>query len=287
MNKNNFKQQRKFVQTASGKIAYVEQGNGPVALFVHGLIVNGYLWRHQLKSLSDIRRCIALDILAHGSTEITPDQEVNFEAQADMLRQFLDALGIEQTDLVANDSGVGVSLIFAARYPERLRSLTLTNGDVHDNWPPTSFSGFLDMVKAGGLEDTFQKMMDDPGYYKSDNGFAGAYENPAAVADETVEAYIKPYQASVSKVRDMERFILAFDNTQTVKVEDRLKKLTVATLIVWGTGDPFFGVEWSKWLEKTIPGSVKRVELENARMLFPEERPDELNAELRNFWTGK
>src|SRR5215469_4049144 len=54
------------VQTASGRISYTEQGTGPVALFVHGVLLNGYLWRHQLADLSDIRRCIAVDLLAHG-----------------------------------------------------------------------------------------------------------------------------------------------------------------------------------------------------------------------------
>src|SRR6266852_2132582 len=49
---------RRSVQTASGRISYTEQGTGPVALFVHGVLLNGHLWRHQLADLSDIRRCI-------------------------------------------------------------------------------------------------------------------------------------------------------------------------------------------------------------------------------------
>src|SRR5258707_596079 len=65
------------VQTASGRISYVEQGSGPVALFVHGVLLNGYLWRHQLGELSNIRRVIAVDLLAHGDTEITADQDVS------------------------------------------------------------------------------------------------------------------------------------------------------------------------------------------------------------------
>src|SRR5579864_4850119 len=58
------------VQTASGRISYTEQGTGPVALFVHGVLLNGYLWRHQLADLSDIRRCIAVYLLVHADTEI-------------------------------------------------------------------------------------------------------------------------------------------------------------------------------------------------------------------------
>jgi pimeloyl-ACP methyl ester carboxylesterase len=110
------------VQTASGRISYMEQGTGPVALFVHGVLLNGYLWRHQLAELSDIRRCIALDLLAHGDTEIAPDQDVSVTANANMLKEFLDALNIDQVDLVGNDSGGGIAQIFAALYPERVRS---------------------------------------------------------------------------------------------------------------------------------------------------------------------
>ncbi len=47
---------QRSVQTASGRISYTEQGTGPVALFVHGVLLNGHLWRHQLADLSDIRR---------------------------------------------------------------------------------------------------------------------------------------------------------------------------------------------------------------------------------------
>jgi len=52
-------------------------------------------------------------------------------------------------------------------------------------------------------------------------------------------------------------------------------------LIVWGTDDVYFDARWSRWLERTIPGTRRRVELEGARLFIPEERPDELNRELR------
>src|SRR6266568_4547199 len=104
MAKNKLSATRNSVQTASGRISYTEQGTGPVALFVHGVLLNGHLWRHQLEDLSDVRRCIAVDLLAHGNTEIAPDQDVSVTANATMLEEFLDALKIEQVDLVGNDS---------------------------------------------------------------------------------------------------------------------------------------------------------------------------------------
>src|ERR1700735_2928597 len=114
------------VKTPSGQISYAEAGSGPIALFVHGVLLNNHLWRHQMTGLSDIRRCIAVDLLAHGDTEITPDQDVSVTTNAHTLREFLDALSIDQVDLVGNGSGGGISQIFAALNPQRVRSLTPT-----------------------------------------------------------------------------------------------------------------------------------------------------------------
>jgi pimeloyl-ACP methyl ester carboxylesterase len=156
------------------------------------VIVNGYLWRHQLEDLSSERRCIALDLLGHGRSEASPGQDVSFEAQAAMLAQFLDALSIPEVDLIANDSGTGIAQIFAAIHPEWVRTLTLTNGDVQDNWPPEEFSGFLDMVAAGGLAETIAGMADDKDCFRSADGLGGAYEHPENVSDETIDAYLRP-----------------------------------------------------------------------------------------------
>src|SRR5438128_12172476 len=126
MGKNELSPTRHRVQTASGRISYTEQGSGPVALFVHGVLLNGCLWRHQLEDLSDVRRCIALDLLAHGDTEIARNQDVSVTANAKMIKEFLDALHIDQVDLVGNDSRGGIAQIFAALYPEPVRSLAVT-----------------------------------------------------------------------------------------------------------------------------------------------------------------
>ncbi len=180
---------KRSVQTASGRIAYVEQGAGPVALFVHGVLLNNHLWRHQLSHLGDMRRCIAPDLLAHGDTQTNADQDVSVTANAEMLKQFLDALYIDQVDLVGNDSGGGIAQIFAAHFPERVRSLTLTDCDALDNWPPEAFKPFLAMAAAGGLRDTLNAMLADKGIYRSPQALGPAYEDPASLSDEDIETY--------------------------------------------------------------------------------------------------
>ena len=275
---------RRSVQTASGRISYLERGSGPVALFVHGVLLNGHLWRHQLEELSDIRRCIAVDLLAHGETEIAPDQDVSVTANAEMLKQFLDALKINEVDLVGNDSGGGIAQIFAALNPERVRSFTLTDCDTHDNWPPEAFKPFLTMAANGGLRGTLEAMLADKSVYRSPQALGPAYEHPEQLSDESIETYLRPFIRSEQRLRDLQRFLAAFDNKHTLAIEARLKALKAPTLIVWGTDDVYFDVKWSRWLAETIPGTKRRVEFKGARIFFPEERWKEFNQELRAHW---
>jgi pimeloyl-ACP methyl ester carboxylesterase len=262
----------------------VEQGAGPVALFVHGVLLNSYLWRHQLADLSDMRRCIAVDLLAHGETEIAPDQDVSVTANAKMLLEFLDALKIDQVDIVGNDSGGGIAQIFAALNPERVRSLTLTDCDTHDNWPPEAFKPFLEMAAGGGLRATLDAMLSDKNIYRSEQALGPAYQHPEQVSDDSIEQYLRPLVTTDQRTRDLERFLAAFDNKHTLAIEAQLKTLKAPTLIVWGTDDVYFDVKWSHWLAENIPGVHRRVEFKGARIFFPEERWAEFNKELRAHW---
>ena len=277
-------QTRHSVQTASGRVSYAEQGTGPVALFVHGVLLNGYLWRHQLAELSDIRRCIAVDLLAHGDTEITPDQDVSVTANAMMHKEFLDALNIDQVDIIGSDSGGGIAQIFSVLYPARVRSLTLTDCDTHDNWPPEAFKPFLAMAAGGGLRGTLDAMLSDKSVYRSPQALGPAYEHPEQVSDDSIETYLRPFVRSEQRTRDLQRFLAAFDNKHTLAIEAQLRTLKVPTLIVWGTDDVYFDVKWSRWLADNIPGTRRRVEFKNARIFFPEERWEEFNKELREHW---
>src|SRR5260370_25612097 len=103
----------RHVDTRSGRIGYVEVGSGQVALFVHGVLLNKHMWRYQLAALSDFRRCIAVDLLAHGDTEIAAAKDVSVTANAKMLKEVLDALYIDQVDLARNARGGGLCRNFA------------------------------------------------------------------------------------------------------------------------------------------------------------------------------
>lgn len=211
---------RRSVEIPSGRISYLDRGSGPVALFVHGVLLNSYLWRRQLSGLSGIRRCIAADLLAHGDTEIAPDQDLSVTANAKMLKEFLDALRIDRVDLVGNDSGGSIAQIFAASNPERVRSLTLTDCDTHNNWPPEAFKPFLAMAAAGGLPETLNAMLSDKQVYRSAGALGPAYEHPEQVSDDTIEKYLRPLVRSEKHTHDFQRFLAAFDSSHTVAIRE-------------------------------------------------------------------
>jgi pimeloyl-ACP methyl ester carboxylesterase len=198
--------------------------------------------------------------------------------------QLLDGLEIDQVDLVANDTGGAVAQILAARHPERVRSLTLTNCDTHDGWPPPAFEPTVQVARQGALPDVIRAFVKDPAAARA--RFGMAFEDPATLSDERVRTFLSPLIETPERAAQLERFFRAFDCAQTVAVEALLRELRAPTLIVWGTADSFFDVKWARWLGATIPGTRRLVELAGAKLFFPLERPADLATELLVHWNA-
>ena len=285
-----FHASRRFAEVKSGRIAYFEKGQGPAALFVHGVPLNGYHWRHVIDRVQHRRRCIAIDLMGLGYSEIAPSQDVSFTAQARMIAEVLDATGIEQVDLIGNDSGGAIAQIFAANYPGRLNSLILTNADVHDGWPPPQVLPLMERARNGTLAGIFQPLLERPDLARERYGrgepvpLFRSYADPSVLTDEVIRLYLQPLLSSKHRIEAFQRYWLGFDNKHTVAIYPALKTLQVPTLIVWGLKDFFFDKKWAYWLKDTIPGAKRVVEVEDARLFFPEDRPDTLAAPMLEFW---
>ena len=90
------------------------------------------------------------------------------------------------------------------------------------------------------------------------------------MSDETLRAYVGPLFAKPEAASALERWLVSFDDTsQTREIEPMLRKLTAPTLIVWGTGDPFFPLKWAYWLKGAIPGARQVVELKGRSCSSP------------------
>jgi pimeloyl-ACP methyl ester carboxylesterase len=278
-----FETTRRFVDTPHGRIAYVERGRGPAALLIHGALLSGYQWRHQLGGLSDIRRVIALDTLGMGHTQVRPGQSLALRDQAAMFRAFLDALDIAEVDLVGNDSGGGAAQIFAARNPGRIRTLSLTNCEVddHDDRNP-AFNKFRDSVASGSLVKVLQAAASRPDIARK--AFAAAYQHPEDVSDDAIRTYATPLVASPERVELLTRYVASITKRDLIEIRAELAALPAPTLVLWGNADDFFPMAMAHWLRDHLARVTEVVELDGARVFWPEERPALLNARLREHW---
>jgi pimeloyl-ACP methyl ester carboxylesterase len=278
-----FRASRRFVALASGRIAYVERGSGPAALFLHGAPLNSFQWRGALDRLADVRRCIALDFMGLGYTEVPERQPLAADAQVTMLAAFLDALAIEDVDLVASDSGGAVAQLFVARYPARVRTLLLTNCDVEPDSPPPKVMPAIEMARAGTLADATAKWLTDPAVARSTFG-AAVFRDPAHLTDEVLAYYVTPLVASPLRRAQYHAFHVALAPNPLVGIEAALKRSTLPVRIVWGTADDIFKLEDAEYLAATFPQSRGIRRVPGGKLFFPEEEPDLIAEEARQLW---
>lgn len=282
MNPDEFAAARHTVTTPYGEIAYVERGSGPAALFVHGVLLNGYLWHDSLDLLSTQRRCIAVDLMGHGATRVPDDQDLSFTAQAEMLAAFVEALGLGQVDIVANDSGGGIAQILAARRPEMVRSMVLTNCDVHDNVFPPDVVPLVELIRAGGLLKAFGPLLGNADGARA--AFASTFEHPERIDAETLDAFLRPVLELEESGHCSQRWMQALKAEDLSSVTPRLRELSAPVLIVWGTADNFFDKKWAYWLKDTLAGATEVIELPGAKLFFPLEQPEFLAEKVGAFW---
>jgi pimeloyl-ACP methyl ester carboxylesterase len=276
---------RHTAATRFGEISYLDLGAGPTALFVHGIATNAYLWRHVMDALSGQRRCIAIDLPLHGQSPVTAEQDLSLAALAAGLDDFCEALGLTGMDLVANDTGGAIAQIFAARHPQRLATLTLTNCDTVDNLPPEAFKPMVELAAAGDLAPSAVSMFANL-EAAAQISFASGYEHLDRIDRDVIRSYLQPCFGTIERARQFERLLVSLDVGDLQAIMPQLGELTVPTLVVWGTGDAFFDVSWAYWLRDTIPGTTRVVTVDGARLFFPEERPMDLVPHLEQHWAA-
>ena len=277
---------RRYLPTKFGDIAHVERGVGPVALFLHGFPLNSFQWRGAVERLSPYRRCIAPDSMGLGFTRVAAGQGVTPSDQADMLAVFLDTLGIASVDLIANDSGGAVAQIFVTRYPDRVRTLLLTNCDVEPDSPPPALQPVLALAREGTYPDQWLvPWSKDPQLARSPQGFGGmCFSDPSQPTDAAIEMYFGPLVATSASKALVNAYTLGLDPNPLAGVEAALRRCKVPTRIVWGMADDIFAKESPDYLDVILPNSKGVRRLPKAKLFWPEEYPDVVAEEARKLW---
>lgn len=279
---------RRFVSTPFGDVAYVERGRGPAALFLHGFPLNSFQWRGVLPRLAPLRRCLAPDFLALGHTRVAPGVGVGPDTQVRMLLAFLDALGIERADVVANDSGGAVAQLLLARHPQRVRSLLLSNCDTEIECPPAAMRPVIELSRQGRYADAWlAPWLADPASARAQDGIGGmCYADPAHPTDEAVRAYFEPLLDGPRRKALVHRYVRSLAHNVLQGIGPLLARTQVPVRTVWGSADGIFSLAGARHLQQAF-GQGRGVRmLPGSKLFWPEERPDVVAEEARRLWSA-
>jgi len=278
-----FRTMRRYAGLSFGKIAYVDRGRGKAALFLHGAPLNSYQWRGAIDRLAAHRRCVAPDFMGLGYSEPLENQSLAAADQVAMLAALLDKLSIHDVDIVASDSGGAVAQLFLVRYPERVRSLLLTNCDVEIDSPPPKVQPAIDMARNGTLADTTAKWLTDRALARSTFG-AAVFHDPSRFADETIDYYVTPLVSTPLRRKQYHAFHLALEPNPLAGIEAALKRSQVPVRMAWGASDDIFVMADAEYLNRIFPRSKGIRRVADGKLFFQEEYPEVVAEEARHLW---
>lgn len=278
---------KKLVDTRKGRIAYLEAGapDLPVALFVHGIPTSSYLWRHVMRALEGKLRCLAPDLMGLGDTVVDPaTTDFSMPSQAEMLEDFLDALGIGKAHVVAHDQGGAAAQILVTMREQRVDRLVLTNCVCFDNWPVPTVRNLMrfarlpgaDLVSSTGLMELMETR-------SALSRFRRGVVDRAAFTDEAIGEYLRPLRAGPDERARFLAFLLAGSPRHTMAIVPRLRELERPTMILWAAEDRYIPLSWGQRLYETIPGAKRFEVVEGAGHFWPEEKPAPFAARIGEF----
>jgi len=279
---------RRYVRTAFGDIAYVEQGQGEAALFLHGFPLNGFQWRGALPRLAPYRRCIAPDFLGLGYTRVAEGQAVGPDEQVAMLLALMDTLRIASADLVASDSGGAVAQLLLARHPQRVRTLLLGNCDTAIDSPPPAMGPVIDLARQGRfVDDWLGRWHADRDLARSPDGIGGmCYANAANPTDEAIDMYFGPLLSTQRRTDLGNAYAIALSRNALTDSAAALRQARAPVRVVWGTADTIFAEHNADYLEQAFGNARGVRRLAGAKLFWPEERPEIIAEEARALWNA-
>jgi pimeloyl-ACP methyl ester carboxylesterase len=135
---------------AKFQVNYEQQGSGEPLILIPYIAADNACYAFQVAEFSKHFTCISVDLRGTGESE-NPKGEYSTETLADDVVDFMNALGIDKAHVFGLSLGAGVGLWVAAKYPSRVRSLSVLGGWTKtDNFVRTVLEGWQDTVRASG-----------------------------------------------------------------------------------------------------------------------------------------
>ncbi|SCK24983.1 Pimeloyl-ACP methyl ester carboxylesterase [Streptomyces sp. WMMB 714] len=260
------------------RLAYRDRGRGEPVVFIHGTPSHSHEWRDVVPHIEEAGfRAVVYDLLGYGRSERPVDRDTSVAAQTDLLARLLDALGIEQANIVAHDIGGAVGLRFALDHPGRVRRLMAIDPVSYDSWPSSTWRKIIDEHLDGFTsmpQEAFDALL--------------TRQLRMTVADEslmtggTLEAYLAPHRSALGRVSFFEHQVRHYDSKYTEEISGRLGDLAMPVRILWGEGDRWQPLHYARRLSGDIPGAELTVVPEAGHFLM-EDAPERVVEEIGGF----
>ena len=116
-----------YLEIDGCRVHYVDEGAGPILLFLHGAPTWSFLYRNIILGLRDSYRCIALDYPGCGLSSARPSYNFTAAEHADIVQRFVSDLDLRDATLMGHDWGGPIGLTVATRESDRFSGLILSN----------------------------------------------------------------------------------------------------------------------------------------------------------------
>ncbi len=233
-----------FMQVSDTRVRYVDVGEGPAVVLLHGFAASLNTWDDVIPELAKNHRVLALDLRGFGYTDRPETADYSPQAQADLVFQVMNERGIDQVSIVAHSWGSSVALAMALEDPVRIRRLALYDAWVYEEQLPTFFL----WSRASGIGEALFSLFykERPGD-KIELAFYDRNYVTQALVDETREALHRPgaVAAALKAVRG-QRF---------EEVEDQYSTIAHPTLIMWGREDGVTRLSAGERLARDLPNA--------------------------------
>ena len=241
------------VSLPPGQVEYQDVGSGPTVVLLHGLLVDGSLWRAVVPLLARDHRVIVPELpLGCHRLPLKPDAPLAPPDVARLVADLLSALGLDDVTLVGNDTGGAIAQLVAAHHPERLGRLVLTPCDAYENFLPPMFKPLQVLARAPLLFNAAYQGMRLRPLQRSPLAFGLLMKRPDA---ELLDGWVRAALASRPARRDAMKVLRGISKQQTLGAAEKLRSFGRPVLLAWAPEDRFFKLRYAERLAADIPGA--------------------------------
>ena len=270
-----------YAETPAGRVRYWECGTGTPIVFVHGLLTNSLLWRKVVPELAERHRCIVPDFpLGSHSEAMGADADLTPDGLVAVIVAVLDELGLERAVLVGNDTGGALSQLVAARHPERVAGLVLTNCDAYDNFPPRIFAPLMMSARVPGGLAVLSQLLRIRTLWRLPIAFGWLAKHP--LHPGVVTAWLQPSRTDRGVRRDLATAIIGIDPRSTVEAARQLATFDRPVLLAWASEDRLFPIAHAHRLAEELPDATVEP-VEDSYTFVSEDQPVVLAGLIASF----